>query len=182
MPCHSKILQRAWPAQLLIHAVYGHKYGPLHAQTDLRNNTTKTEQQLLLGLHTSVKSKHANYVSFEHSSAQQLQLLGDKPVWTQIHKSLPLSFAAPQHYVFACMTLQVSGVAGMSLDATLHIAQLHLAGEFCSERVHACRLTPLADLHLLRTRHKGYFTLKMHIALSKPLCHKQEADMVGRQT
>ena len=67
---------------------------------------------MLHEVHAFVKSKHVKDVCFKHSSVQyQLQLLVDKPVRTQIHKSLPLSVAAPQHYVFACMTLQVSGVA-----------------------------------------------------------------------
>ena len=65
--------------------------------------------------------KACQFVGFERSSAQQLQLLCDKPVRTQIHKSLPLSFAAPQHYVFACMLLQDSCVANMCLDATLQM-------------------------------------------------------------
>ena len=86
----------------------GHKHGPLNAQIDI----CKTTLQMLHEVHAFVKSKHVKDVCFKHSSVQyQLQLLVDKPVRTQIHKSLPLSVAAPQHYVFACMTLQISGVA-----------------------------------------------------------------------
>lgn len=116
--------------------------------------------------------KACQFVGFERCSAQQLQLLGDEPVRTQIHKSLPLSFAAPQHYVFACMLLQDLCVANMCLDATFAYAESHRAGQSCSQHTHACRLNNTGcsvPLQIQNTgdytaqQHKGCITLQVHI-------------------